>query len=58
MPSYNYKCAKCGAEQELIQKISEKKAPDCCDQPMETVLGTPAFILKGGCWAKDGYTKK
>lgn len=58
MPTYQYECKKCSRQVELVQRISEKKSPECCEQPMESVLGAPAFILKGNCWAKDGYTKR
>lgn len=58
MPAYDYECEKCGKKETLIQRMSEKKSPLCCEQEMNTLIGATAFVLKGGCWAKDGYTKK
>lgn len=59
MPIYRYKCAECAYEVELIQKMSEKRAPancaTCGATSMMTVLSTPMFVLKGRGWARDGY---
>jgi len=59
MPTYVYRCKSCGYQVELVQKISEMKAPQCdkCseEQPMETMLCATSFVLKGPGWAKDGY---
>jgi len=66
MPTYTYECEFCKDRVELIQKISEKKNPVCtrpdCNLPdgsqrvMETVMMPSSFVLKGGGWAKDGYS--
>lgn len=60
MPTYVYRCPTCGNEVEIVQKISEKAAPNCskqaCDVRMETVIVPSSFILKGQGWAKDGYS--
>lgn len=59
MPTYEYKCPKCGAVFELIQKINERTHPEHCEGvKAEIQLGAPGFVLKGGGWAKDGYSKK
>jgi len=62
MPTYVYRCNGCGAELELVQKISEKQAPLCenpaCESEaeMETIIGKTSFVLKGTSWARDGYS--
>lgn len=61
MPTYVYRCPKCEAEVELVQKITEQKAPDCpnpecMEAVMETVIQATSFALKGSGWAKDGYS--
>lgn len=64
MPLYVYECPNCKKSVELMQKFSEKAAPLCddCTDPatgshiqMETVMQSTSFVLKGGCWARDGY---
>ncbi len=60
MPTYVYRCPACVHTVELVQSMSEKKAPQCsfCGQEMETVLQPTGFALVGSGWAKDGYSKK
>lgn len=63
MPIYEYKCPKCGAEQERLVRSTEAPPPDCpdCSTPEEPVpmtkkVSATSFILKGGGWEKDGYS--
>lgn len=65
MPTYVYRCPGCLDKVELVQKISEKKAPTCerveCfnySKEYETMLQPSSFVLKGPGWAKDGYGGK
>lgn len=57
MPIYEYKCAKCGHEIEVIQKISEShlvKCPECKKNFLEKQLSAGGiFIFKG-----DGFYYK
>jgi putative FmdB family regulatory protein len=59
MPIYTYKCRKCSHDFEIMQKMSEGN-PECpkCRGETRKQLGAPAFKLKGGGWADQGYQKK
>ena len=51
MPTYDYKCIKCGETQEVIHKMSENPELSCdCGGKMvrQIVLGDGGFIIKGG----------
>jgi len=62
MPVYVYECPQCKRIQELVQKFSERIFPLCfCSVSeldgieMKPAIVSSTFILKGKCWAKDGY---
>lgn len=65
MPTYVYRCWKCENRVEVVRKITaEEVVPECKEctdlEPlgpvsMERVYESTSFILKGSCWAKDGY---
>lgn len=62
MPLYVYKCSKCQAEVEEIQKMDDP-APDPCPHcqakgSLEKTMGASNFALKPGGvgWAKNGYS--
>jgi putative FmdB family regulatory protein len=57
MPMYAYRCARCGAEEEHIERFSDppKATCDACGGPLARQLTPTAFHLKGGGWYKDGY---
>jgi putative FmdB family regulatory protein len=60
MPTYGYSCQKCGHNWEEFQSITEKpikKCPKCHKNKAQRQIGVPTFILKGGGWAADGYSK-
>ena len=53
MPIYAYRCASCGFEQDVLQKVSEAPLTDCpsCGQPALAKQVTAAgFQLKGSGW--------
>ena len=56
MPTYEYRCPKCG-EFELVQKISEDAIKSCptCSSPVERLVSGAAFHLKGSGWYKTDY---
>ncbi len=61
MPMYEYKCPKCGHQEEKLQSFNDP-APNCeknCDEKkpvkMKRLISRTSFQLKGGGWAKDGY---
>lgn len=62
MPLYEYGCAECKSSKELLQKFGDP-APMCVDPecprhgyPMRKKISRTHFELKGGGWAKDGYS--
>lgn len=59
MPIYEYKCAKCGKELEVMHKISEPapaECPECKAQgSLERLVSRTSFQLKGGGWYSDLY---
>ena len=59
MPSYEYKCLKCGIF-EIEQKIVDPKLEWCptCGEKIERLISSGNFLLKGTGWFKDGYSKK
>ena len=53
MPIYAYRCASCGFEQDVLQKMSEDPLTDCpsCGKPTLAKQVTAAgFQLKGSGW--------
>ena len=60
MPLYLYRCDRCGTEQEEIQKFDAPKEMRCADEKCEGTarrsISAGSFHLKGGGWAKDGYS--
>ena len=58
MPVYEFACLECKRIQERIQKYEDPE-PNCdlCDQRTIRIISASTFILKGGGWYKDGYTK-
>ena len=63
MPIYEYKCAKCGNELEVMHKVSDpnpSECPKCHAAALERQMSRTSFQLKGGGWGSDLYasTKK
>lgn len=65
MPIYEYRCPSCGAEVEQLQKYDAE--PPACESEtcraatgeavtMERKVSRSSFELRGGGWAKDGYS--
>jgi putative FmdB family regulatory protein len=53
MPIYEYRCAKCGFQDEYLQKVSErplKVCPSCGKATFKKLLSAPGFQLKGSGW--------
>ncbi|HEY8375150.1 MAG TPA: FmdB family zinc ribbon protein [Nannocystis sp.] len=57
MPIYAYRCLKCQAEPEYLQKMSDEPMTVCeaCGGELVRKVTAAAFHLKGGGWYKDGY---
>jgi len=53
MPIYEYRCAKCGFQDEYLQKLSEAPltvCPSCGKAKFEKQLSAAGFQLKGSGW--------
>ncbi len=58
MPFYEYQCTKCGHEEEVLQKISDKplkKCSACGKSAMQKKVSAAAFRLKGGGWYETDF---
>lgn len=58
MPIYEYKCAKCGNELEVMHKVSDPNPTECpkCHEPaLARLMSRTSFQLKGGGWGSDLY---
>jgi len=58
MPFYEYQCTKCGHDEEVLQKISDKplkKCPACGKLTMKKKVSAAAFRLKGGGWYETDF---
>jgi putative FmdB family regulatory protein len=59
MPTYEYRCEKCGHEFEREQRITEdpiKKCPKCSALKAKRMISATSFVLKGGGWYSDLYS--
>ena len=59
MPIYEYRCKSCGRHVEIIQKVGERPRRKCesCGGRLEKLVSRTAFLLKGGGWYSEGYTR-
>lgn len=58
MPFYEYQCQACGAQVEVMQKISDaplKKCPECGKSKLTKLVSAPVFRLKGGGWYETDF---
>jgi len=58
MPFYEYQCQACGAQVEVMQKISDaplRKCPDCGKSRLTKLVSAPVFRLKGGGWYETDF---
>lgn len=61
MPLYEYKCLKCGAVFEVLQRSTSSKPLTThkdCGGPVERLVSTSAFHFKGTGWYATDYAKK
>lgn len=59
MPIYEYACAKCKAEFEVEQRITDdpvKTCPKCRSRKVKRLISRTSFVLKGGGWYSDLYS--
>jgi len=64
MPIYEYRCASCGHEVEVLQKLSDKplvSCPECKEDALTKLISAAGFQLKGSGWYvtdfRDGKKK-
>lgn len=58
MPFYEYQCKACGAQVEVLQKISDaplKKCSSCGKNQLVKLVSAPVFRLKGGGWYETDF---
>ena len=58
MPIYEYSCQACGAQTEILQKLSDPPATDCpaCGKPaLSKSVSAAGFRLAGGGWYETDF---
>ncbi|MEO6079081.1 MAG: FmdB family zinc ribbon protein [Steroidobacteraceae bacterium] len=58
MPFYEYQCRACGAQVEVLQKISDpplKKCGECGKSQLQKLISAPSFRLAGGGWYETDF---
>lgn len=60
MPIYEYRCKKCGAQREVLLKLSDKQPSRCreCGGRLEKLISSPAIQFKGEGWYVTDYARK
>lgn len=58
MPIYEYRCDSCGAELEVIQKMSDAPlvtCPECGAEALKKLISAAGFRLKGDGWYETDF---
>ena len=58
MPIYEYQCQACGAEKEVLQRMSDDPLKDCdqCGQPtLKKKISAAGFRLSGSGWYETDF---
>jgi putative FmdB family regulatory protein len=60
LPLYEYRCQKCGATLEKIQKFSDRPLTKCpkCGGSLERLVSSPSIRFKGSGWYVNDYPRK
>ncbi len=61
MPIYEYRCAHCEHQVEILQKINDSEAttcPDCGKDSLIKLVSAAAFKLKGTGWYETDFKGK
>jgi len=60
LPLYEYRCLRCDAHFERIQKFSDPPIEICdvCGGALEQLLSSPAIQFKGSGWYVTDYARK
>lgn len=60
MPTYQYRCANCSSELEVVQKFTDDPLTECptCDGQLRKVFNAVGVVFKGsGFYATDNRTR-
>jgi putative FmdB family regulatory protein len=56
MPTYEYRCDKCGVEFEVVQKMSDPPVEKHeCGGTVKRLISSTSFQLKGSGWYQTDY---
>ncbi|RPG24667.1 MAG: zinc ribbon domain-containing protein [Gammaproteobacteria bacterium TMED92] len=58
MPIYEYRCANCNHEMEVLQKVSDAPlvtCPNCAADSLKKKISAAGFRLKGGGWYETDF---
>ncbi|MFQ6069556.1 MAG: FmdB family zinc ribbon protein [Candidatus Aminicenantales bacterium] len=60
MPIYEYKCQRCGAIFEILQRLNDEPAKRCikCGGRVRKLISPPTLQFKGEGWYVTDYAKK
>lgn len=60
MPIYEYRCEACGAQHEIVQKITDEPLTVCpsCSGQMKKLISSTSFVLKGTGWYVTDFASK
>jgi putative FmdB family regulatory protein len=60
MPIYEYECTRCGATDEVFQKLADKPLQKCkhCNGKLHKLISQSSFHLKGTGWYVTDYANK
>ncbi|GAB4121001.1 MAG: zinc ribbon domain-containing protein [Sideroxydans sp.] len=61
MPIYEYRCSHCGAQKEVMQKMSDApltKCPECGQETFSKQLSAAGFQLKGNGYYVTDFKNK
>ncbi len=59
MPIYEYRCGECSHQFEKLVRAqgTGARCPECDSERVTKLVSSGGFILKGGGWYADGYSK-
>lgn len=60
MPIYEYRCLKCKARFEVLQRLKDKSLKTCekCGGRLEKLISSPAIQFRGNGWYITDYAHK
>ena len=61
MPIYEFECSQCSKISEFSLKLADpypKDCPQCGSSGLQKLVSRTAFVLQGGGWYNEAYSKK